>query len=525
MDEVTSVAVIGLGPAGLVALKNLLEEGFHATGFDRNDYIGGLWQYSQKEQTSVLETTTVNISKERACYTDFPFPDHVPSHPAAAQVQQYLIDYSKHFKLEPHMRLSTSVKQIKFDDERQKWVVDVEGGDQEYFDKVVVAIGGMVGKASLPVIEGIEKFAGTSVHSQAFKKPKEYEKKRVMVVGFSNSAADTATQLVGVADKVYMAHRHGARILPRRINGVPIDHTHSLRLFTIQSLFMTYLPRLGEWLFDKFLKKMQDKSFNIRPEWRFEPAGKVPVVSDTLIPCLENGSIASVAGIKRIVDATEVELQDGTTLEVDAIIWCTGYTSDFSMIEPRFDPTCRPQSWLDAPGSNGKTLFRLYQNIFSLEKPDSLAFLGNVHITLSGFPIFDMASMAIAQVWAGKSQLPSLHDMSLAVDRHHVWLADYAKRLHNVSPGQCEAGEWVKAMDNLGGTGVNEYLGYGWKGWLFWLRDRKFCNLLMGGIWSPHIHRVFSTGRRKCWDGAREAIERVNESVAKMRKEAKEKSG
>ena len=119
---------------------------------------------------------------------------------------------------------------------------------------------------------------------------------------------------------------------------------------------------------------MQDKSFKIRPEWRFEHAGKVPVVSDTLIPCLEDGSISSVAGIRRVLGATEVELQ--------------GYASDFSMIEPRFDPTCRPQQWLDAPGSNGKSLFRLYHNVFSLEKPDSLAFLGNVSITLGGFPIF-----------------------------------------------------------------------------------------------------------------------------------------
>jgi dimethylaniline monooxygenase (N-oxide forming) len=194
-------------------LKNLREEGYHATGFDRNDYIGGLWQYSAKEQTSVLETTTVNVSKERACFTDFPFPEDVPSHPAAAQVQQYLIDYTKHFNLEPYMRLGTSIKQITFDEERQEWVLDIEGGNKEYYDKVVVAIGGMVGKASTPTIEGIEKFAGSSVHSQAFKRPADYEDKRVMVVGFSNSAADTATQLVGVADKVYMAHRHGARIV------------------------------------------------------------------------------------------------------------------------------------------------------------------------------------------------------------------------------------------------------------------------------------------------------------------------
>lgn len=64
----STVAVIGAGPAGLVALKNLLEEGFDATGFDKNPYVGGLWQYTEEDKTSVLPTTVVNISKERVRY-------------------------------------------------------------------------------------------------------------------------------------------------------------------------------------------------------------------------------------------------------------------------------------------------------------------------------------------------------------------------------------------------------------------------------------------------------------------------
>jgi dimethylaniline monooxygenase (N-oxide forming) len=161
-----------------------------------------------------METTIVNISKERGCFTDFPYPDDVPSsHPTAAQVQQYLLDYLKHFELEPHIRLNTAVERVTFDKEQNKWLLDVKGHEAIYFDKVVVAIGGMVGKANVPVIEGIEKFAGAALHSQAFKKPEDYIGKRVMVLGFSNSAADTATQLVGVASKVYMAHRHGARVV------------------------------------------------------------------------------------------------------------------------------------------------------------------------------------------------------------------------------------------------------------------------------------------------------------------------
>lgn len=60
-----TAAVIGLGAGGLTSLKNLREQGFEVTGFERSSYIGGLWKYSDGEQLSVLSTTVVNISKER----------------------------------------------------------------------------------------------------------------------------------------------------------------------------------------------------------------------------------------------------------------------------------------------------------------------------------------------------------------------------------------------------------------------------------------------------------------------------
>lgn len=72
-----------LGALGLVAVKNLMEEGFDVTGFDKNEYVGGLWHYTEENKTSVLPSmhlsklgcsihshytaTIVNISKERVC--------------------------------------------------------------------------------------------------------------------------------------------------------------------------------------------------------------------------------------------------------------------------------------------------------------------------------------------------------------------------------------------------------------------------------------------------------------------------
>jgi dimethylaniline monooxygenase (N-oxide forming) len=266
------------------------------------------------------------------------------------------------------------------------------------------------------------------------------------------------------------------------------------------------------------LKGMQDKSFEVRPEWGFEPAQKVPLVSDTLVSCLENGSIQSTKGVKRVLSGTEVELEDERKVAVDVIIWCTGYKSDFSIIDSRFEPTAPGTvAWTTAQGSNGKSLFRLWNNVFSLEKPESLAFLGNVHFAAGGFMIFDMAAMAITQVWKGASQLPPRVQLLQDVEEHHGWIADQASRGYNYSPGNVDAGKWTKTMDDLGGTGVNEYLGYGWKGWWFWLRNIRFCRLLMDGVWTPHIYRVFD-GKRKRWEGAREAIELVNASVAENKK-------
>lgn len=44
-------------------MKNLLEEGFDVVGFDRNEYLGGLWHYDERARISVLESI---INSKRA---------------------------------------------------------------------------------------------------------------------------------------------------------------------------------------------------------------------------------------------------------------------------------------------------------------------------------------------------------------------------------------------------------------------------------------------------------------------------
>lgn len=150
-------------------------------------------------------------------------PTEVSSYPAAAEVQNYLVEYAAHFHLKPHLRLKTNIGRIKFDDVQKQWAIEIEGEGVQYFDKTVIAIGGMTNLPNIPLVEGLEKFKGASLHSRAFKKPEQFKGKRVMVVGFGNTAADTATQLANVAEKVYISHRNGARIVSFRASKTTQD--------------------------------------------------------------------------------------------------------------------------------------------------------------------------------------------------------------------------------------------------------------------------------------------------------------
>ncbi|KAJ0305665.1 hypothetical protein Brms1b_010778 [Colletotrichum noveboracense] len=315
MNRGNRVAVIGMGSLGLVALKNCLEEGFEAIDFERSSYVGGLWKYTPDEnKTSVLPTTIVNISKERGCFTDFPFPK------------------------------------------------------------------GMNQTPNYPEIKGIQSFPGRQVHSKSFKRPEEFKGKRVLVVGFGNSGADTAVSLIGHAKKIYISHREGAYVIPRVNKGRPIDHTINVRFTKVQAFLEYFFPKASESLFNRVVKGLQDNNFKIRPEWNLSPAPSLkttsPVVSDEIIPALERGDVESVAGIGKVT-GNEVELTDGRVLQVDAVVYCTGYKADFSVLDPKDDPANTPNpEWVAAKGARGKPLPRLYKNVLSEKHPESLAFMG-----------------------------------------------------------------------------------------------------------------------------------------------------
>ena len=92
------ICIIGAGPSGITALKNLSETGFEIKLYDINSDVGGNWIYNEKEShSSVFETTHIISSKTLSQYEDFPFKPEVSDYPSHEELRNYFQSYARHF--------------------------------------------------------------------------------------------------------------------------------------------------------------------------------------------------------------------------------------------------------------------------------------------------------------------------------------------------------------------------------------------------------------------------------------------
>ena len=276
-------------------------------------------------------------------------------------------------------------------------------------------------------------------------------------------------------------------------------------------------PQLSGKLGALALERRMKTDPGYRADFRLLPAGPIshtsPVANDHLLDLLADGSLASVAGIRRFrADGTTVELDDGTELtDIDAVVCCTGYRYDYSAVSgAEADPTAHPTpEWDAAPHNNSTTYPRLYMGLFSPAYTESLAFMGAYRgHSPSAFCGVDLIGQAIAQVWSGGYPLPDRAERERWCDRQYRYLLGQVATWHihkpAVPPGELEA--W---LNEVAGNGMRENLGWGWQAWKFWWSDRELYKMIMDGIDTSFVYRLFD-GRRKKWDGAREAIMRTN---------------
>jgi dimethylaniline monooxygenase (N-oxide forming) len=257
------------------------------------------------------------------------------------------------------------------------------------------------------------------------------------------------------------------------------------------------------------------------------PKHRIPVFSDDLADNLRDGSVQALPGISEVMGPKSIRFTDGRVIEdVDTIIFCSGYHYDTSLLpgvgNPA-DPAYAPDRYTRVAKTKhynpDDPFLRLYHGFLSEQFPDSLAFLGYAFIMKPPFVLNDLITMALASIWSGSYRLPTAAEMAKDINSHY----DYTVQTLEEGPiphlgFRIDGLSTYLWLNVAAGTGVTDRVAcWSAAAWKLWYSDRRFYNMLMDGIQSPAIYRLFDTGRgRKPWGGAREQIEKANKEVTEM---------
>ncbi|KAG8850896.1 hypothetical protein FRB91_008710 [Serendipita sp. 411] len=240
------IAVIGAGPAGLVALKTLIatreyqDKRWEVIAFEQRTDIGGIWlpdpSPGDQPQTPLYNSLTTNLPHPIMAFRDFPFPHSTPLYPKASVVLQYLQDYVKGFHLHPYIRFSTYVTSIKpysLGTTGVSWNIATKSYPPISNEEVtwtnvntIVIANGRHGCPFYP--SNIDNFdvwkgVGKVSHSMTYREPTSFRDKSVIVVGNGPSALDISPELVGIASRVYRSIRKSSTTSGITTRGQPQD--------------------------------------------------------------------------------------------------------------------------------------------------------------------------------------------------------------------------------------------------------------------------------------------------------------
>ncbi len=102
----------------------------------------------------------------------------------------------------------------------------------------------------------------------------------------------------------------------------------------------------------------------------------------------------------------EVRFADGSVIEADALVCCTGYTLRFPLL---------PEDLVEVKQNR----VDLYKHVFHPDLP-TLTFVGLCTVAGSHLPVAEMRGRWVARVLAGRLPLPSQEEMHAAIERYRT---------------------------------------------------------------------------------------------------------
>ncbi|MGE7386843.1 NAD(P)-binding domain-containing protein [Streptomyces sp. NPDC004126] len=404
-----NVCIIGAGWSGLAACQVLHERGIDFDCHEAGSEVGGNWRYlNDNGMSSGYRSLHINTSKKLSEYRAYPMPSDYPHYPGHAEIARYLDDYVDHFGFRGSITFRSMVTHVE-PAPGGGWNVTARHRDTgeettRHYGSVIVANGHHWDpRDPEPAFPGADTFTGTQIHSHHYRVPEEYAGKRVLVLGFGNSASDIAVETSAVSERTFLSVRTGGYVFPKFMFGKPGDDM-------ISPFITRVMPRETQrWVMAALLRMTIGKVTDFGLP---EPGAKLfnshPTVSETLLPRLGHGGITVKPNVSRF-DGGTVHFTDGSSEAVDAVVYSTGYKISFPFLDES----------VIAPTDNDVSLFHRVADPHHA----GLYFVGLFQPLGATTVLAEAQSHWVADLLQGKAALPPKEAMLREITRYKEKLA------------------------------------------------------------------------------------------------------
>lgn len=396
------VCIVGAGPSGLIAARQLRDAGIPFDIFEKHSGLGGVWD-PQNPGSPMYESAHFISSRYASGFLGFPMPPTYPDYPSWRQILAYIKQFAAEEKLDQLVQFESTVEAAVWSDDG--WNVKVQGDEKRY--RAIIAAPGPTWYPRMPEIAGQETFRGAIRHSSSYFSPGEFTGKRVLIVGAGNSGVDIACDAAVAADATFLSLRRGYRFFPKHVFGVPFDAYFGLGMKPPVGFEVPDDPNL---LLDGLVGDLTGLGLRAPDHRAFETH---PIINDQVVHYLRHGDITAKCDIARL-DGDGVIFSDGSRETVDVVLLATGYEYRIPFIDESLVgmKDGRPQD--------------LYLQIFS-RAVDSLYVLGLSDFADSAFKMFEEQAQLIAMDLTLRGEekrefqaMKKSHHPDLRGDHHYV---------------------------------------------------------------------------------------------------------
>jgi cation diffusion facilitator CzcD-associated flavoprotein CzcO len=316
----TEVVIVGAGPAGLAVATCLRRARIPFIVLEQGDRIAPSWHRH-------YDRLHLHTAKAFSGLPYWPFPRHYPRYPSRLQFIAYLEAYAAQFSIRPHFGQHVVAVTPVADGWR------TATNRAAYWSRHVVLATGYNSRPYQPVWPGQEQFAGSIIHSSAYRNGAPYRDQRVLVVGFGNSGGEIAIDLwEHGARAVAVAVRSPTNVIPRDLFGIPA------------MAFAIAQRKLPAPIADALNAPLVRRRFGDLAAYGLRPAGdgpltqirtrgRIPLIDVGTVRLIRGGAVQVRPGIAAFT-ASGVTFTDGGTEAFDAVILATGYRPAIAALLP-----------------------------------------------------------------------------------------------------------------------------------------------------------------------------------------------